>query len=83
MVRVWNYKMGQAIGRAGHSRDFKLDLDVDAMGFLRQGLAWGLGSIEYRNRCSDVMLMCTETRSCVDHSRDLSQGHVMVQKDVM
>lgn len=83
MVRVWNYKMGQAIGRAGHSRNFKFDLDVDAVGFLRQGLAWGLGSIEYRNRCSDVMLMCTETRSCVDLSRDLNQGHVIVQEDVM
>jgi len=41
MVCVWNYKMGQTIGWTGDSRNFKFDLDVDAVGFLRQGLAWG------------------------------------------
>jgi hypothetical protein len=32
--------MGKAVGWTGNSRNFKFNLDVDAMGFLRQGLGW-------------------------------------------
>ena len=38
MVRVRDDKMGKAVGWTGDGSDFKSDLDVHAVEFLRKGL---------------------------------------------
>jgi hypothetical protein len=51
MVCVWNHKMGKAIGWTGYSRNVKFNLDVDAVGFLCQGLGWETDTRGDYNSC--------------------------------
>jgi hypothetical protein len=43
--------MGKAIGWTGYSRNVKFNLDVDAVGFLCQGLGWETDTRSGHNAC--------------------------------